>query len=297
MTEEHKDIKIYDHIAVPAETIQVEKLATGFHFTEGPVWHPNGYLLFSDIPANRIWQLSPAGIVKIHLDYSGFTGDDTSELSEQIGSNGLAIDQQQNLIICQHGNHAIAMFDRFQVLSALVGTYHGRRFNSPNDLVIKSDGSIYFTDPPYGLKDQVAHPNSFQPVAGIYLYKDGKVSLVSDDLRYPNGVCFSPDEKCLYVSSNHPDEPYLWCYHVNASGELENPSVLIEQNADGIKTDDEGNLYLCTDDGLLLVSAEGKRKILIPLPETPANIAWERPGHSTLYVTARSSIYKITGFK
>lgn len=289
-------IAIYSEDELPFTTLDIEKAASGFQFTEGPVWHPEGYLLFSDIPANRIWQLFPDGGATIYLEKSGCPGEDIADLSDMIGSNGLAIDRHENLVFCQHGNHAIAWMNQQKTVSVVTGSYKDRLFNSPNDIALRSDGIIYFTDPPYGLKDQVLHPNKFQPVSGVYRYLNRETRLLSTDLHYPNGICFSPDERYLYVSSNHPDEPHLWRYQVSAGGDLSHPSILTEQNADGIKTDLKGNLYLCTDEGVLIVSPEGKRIALIRLPETPANLAWIVPGRQGMYVTARSSIYLVSGF-
>jgi gluconolactonase len=276
------------------ETIKIEKVATGFGFTEGPVWHPDNYLLFSDIPGNRIWQLFPSGEKKVYLENSGFTGNDSSALSDQIGSNGLTIDRQQNLLICQHGNHALAILHKQQGQSTLTGKFEGKPYNSPNDLVVRSDGTIFFSDPPYGLKDRMLNPGLFQSRAGVYLYKNGVTALLTEDFRYPNGLCFSPDEQYLYVSSNHPDEPYLWRYELSETNEILHQAVVIQQNADGIKSDDQGNIFMCTNEGLLIISSEGKKLALIPVPETPANIAWVRPGFNELYCTARSSIYRVS---
>lgn len=267
MNEVVKTIEVYEPASFDADTIEVEQVATGFGFTEGPVWHPKNYLLFSDIPANCIWQLFPDGKKKIYLDNSGYTGEDNSDLSDQPGSNGLALDKNQQLIICQHGNHALAMLNKYDVLSVLADKYEGRPFNSPNDLVIKSDGSIYFSDPPYGLKDQVHHPARYQPGGGVYRYKDGDVKLVSEDFRYPNGVCFSPDEDYLYVGSSHSGESFICRYQVAANGELEHPRLLIANDADGIKIDHHGNLFLATGEGILIVSPQGKRIALIRLPK------------------------------
>lgn len=289
-------ITIYDAAGTSGNRyngIKVEKLATGFGFLEGPVWHPDNHLLFSDIPGNRIWQLFPSGEKKVYLENSGFTGNDTSALSDQVGSNGLALDKDKNLLICQHGNHAIAMLQKQGGQSVVTGKFEGKPFNSPNDIVVKSDGTLFFSDPPYGLKDRMLIPGLFQSHAGVYFYKNGTTTLLSEDFRYPNGVCFSPDERYLYVSSNHPDEPYLWRYELSAENEILHQTVLIQQNADGIKSDEEGKIYMCTDEGVLIVSPEGKKLVLIPVPETPANIAWGPSGNKELYCTARSSIYHI----
>ncbi|MET0391537.1 MAG: SMP-30/gluconolactonase/LRE family protein [Chitinophagaceae bacterium] len=286
-------ITIYDPAALQPGSISIEEAASGFRFTEGPVWHPDGFLLFSDTPANQIWQLFPDGSRQVYLSQSGFSGMDTTLLSDMIGSNGLAVAADKTLIICQHGNHALACL-REGALTTLASHYKGRSFNSPNDVAIRSDGSIWFSDPPYGLKDQVLHPDSFQPCGGVYRYKDGATERVCSDMAYANGVCFSPDETRLYVSSNHPDEATLWQYEVSANGSITGKSVLIQQNADGIKTDGKGQLYLCTDNGILIVSAEGKKLALLHLPESPANLAF-LPDYTTFYTTARGSIFRVSG--
>jgi gluconolactonase len=276
---------------LPAD-VKIEKLAWGFTFTEGPLWHAAGYLLFTDIPANKIFKLSADGKVSVFLDNSGLTGDDTSMLSDMIGSNGMAQHRNGNIFFCQHGNHAIAQIDADNDVSVVTDTYNRRHFNSPNDLVIKKDGSIYFTDPPYGLKDQVLWPEEFQPLGGVYFYKHPKATLISTDFRFPNGICFSNDEKYLFVCSNHPAEPYVRKYEVGRDGKLYNPKVFIKENADGMKMDVKGNLYLATDKGILVVSPEGSRLALIPLPETPSNLAFGT-GQRSLFVTARKSVYLV----
>ncbi|MEI9946983.1 MAG: SMP-30/gluconolactonase/LRE family protein [Chitinophagaceae bacterium] len=276
--------------------IKIEQVASGFQFTEGPLWHPGNYLLFSDTPANKIYQLFPDGSSKVFLDKSGFIGMDTSMLSDMIGSNGLAL-EDDNIIICQHGDHAIACLNKNMELSVLTDCYEGKPFNSPNDLIIKADESIYFSDPPYGLKDQVPDPDAFQPVAGVYRYFEGKTKRIFDELKYPNGVCFSPDEQILYISSNHGDEPRLYKCLLSVSGDIIEKSVLIEQNADGIATDPEGNLFLSTNDGILIVSPKGQKLALLKLPDSPSNIAWGGHLYSELYITARSNIYRAKNFK
>ena len=296
MTSTQQNIILYDDKAAASfRNIKTEKIATGFQFTEGPVWHPDGYLLFSDIPANVIWQLYPDGIVRLFMGNSGLLGNDASLLSDMIGSNGLALDAQNNLIICQHGKHAIGKLDTNGVASVLTSRYEYRPYNSPNDLVIRSDGSIYFSDPPYGLKDQILHPEIFQPVAGVYRYKNDKVTLICDKYQYPNGLCLSPDESYLYICSNKAEEADIWRYSISGDGEVKEDRIIANANGDGIKADKKGNLFLCSDEGILILSPEGKKIALLPLPETPANIAWVKPGYAQLYVTARSSIYLASG--
>jgi gluconolactonase len=289
------EIQIYDKKAFAHSKWQVEKLASGFQFTEGPLWHRDGYLLFSDIPANRIYALLE-NRVEIFLEPSGYTGSDGALLSDMIGSNGLAWNKENELIVCQHGDHALARLDKNKMLRPLTKNFDGRAYNSPNDLAIRRDGSIWFTDPPYGLRDQKIHPEVYQPSAGVYRYKSGRVQQMFNSLEYPNGICFSPDERYAYVSSNHPDEPHLWRYELSRDGEIQSREVLVEINADGIKTDKEGRILMATNDGIFIISPVGADLALIPIPESPSNLAWGGENYEDLYITARSSIYRISNY-
>jgi gluconolactonase len=296
MSQQPISITSYDTSITSFAKIKIERAATGFQFAEGPAWHPDGFLLFSDIPANKIMKLTRNHALTVFMEPSGFMGTDRSLLSDQPGSNGLAIDDNENLIICQHGNHALSKLDKDGVLSVLTGLYEGRRYNSPNDTAIHSSGTIYFTDPPYGLKDRQLNPEKFQPVAAVYRYKNADVTRIITDFSYPNGICFSPDESFLYVSSNHRSEPFLRRYPLLDTREIKNGTVLIEQNADGIKTDKKGNLFLSTREGVMIISAEGKKLALLSLPEPPSNIAWVKPGYNQLYITTPGSVYLASGF-
>lgn len=291
------NIRIYHGKGALFSNLETEKIASGFQFTEGPLWYKDS-LLFSDIPANRIYQLWPGGRIAVFLEKSGFSREDTSQLSDMIGSNALAIDKEGMIIICQHGDHAISRLDiGSKTTYILTDSYNGRLYNSPNDVVVKSDESIYFTDPPYGLKEQVLHPDVFQEKAGVYRYHKGTTTLLCSNLRYPNGICFSPDERFLYVGSNHPEEPLLYRHSLSQNGDITGSQVLLKQNADGIKTDREGRLFLATGDGILILSPGGERLALIPIPESPSNMAWGGMKKNELYITARSSIYRITNFQ
>jgi gluconolactonase len=272
----------------------IQKIAEGFSFTEGPVWHPDQYFLFSDTAANKIYQLFTDGRTAVYLENSGLTHTGTSDLSDQVGSNGLALGKNNSLCICQHGDHAIAVLNEKKQIKILVNEYDGLPFNSPNDLVFRSDGILYFTDPPYGLAGQTLHPDKFQPCAGVYKYDGSTIELTGKELQYPNGVCFSPDEAYLYVSSNHPSERYVLRYKVNNDGGLRYEGILVKENADGIKADRQGNIYMATGDGILVVSPLGEKLGLIPLPGMATNLAWGGAHGETLGVTAGSSIYLIT---
>lgn len=289
--------------AVIAPGTKVEKVADGFSFTEGPVWHPDGYLLFSDPNTNTIYRYNPANHnVTVYMSHSGYTGEDIGDYG-QPGSNGLAIDREGRLIIDQHGNRRVIRIEKKGPVTVLADNISGKRFNSPNDIVLKRDGSIYFTDPPYGLPKFFDDPKKELNYSGVFMIKDGKTIVVSKDLGGPNGLAFSPDEKYLYVTNwdirdiHHTKT--LWRYEVNTDGTLRNGKVFYdfsftedEEALDGMKLDKEGNLFVSAPGGLWILSAEGKLLGKIVTPERPANMAWGDDG-KTLYLTAHTSLYKI----
>ena len=291
---DNSNTSIYDNSVNWLKESTITRPATGFAFTEGAAWHPDGFFLFSDTPSNKIYQLATNGDCTVYLDKSGLAGDATGDLSDQLGSNGIAIDQQHNIIICQHGNHAIAKLDSNKQRSILADKYNGAPFNSPNDCIVHSDGTIYFTDPPYGLKKQVLLPNKFQPLACIYQLTSAGISLVGDELQYPNGLLLSADEKYLLVGSNHRDDPGILRYQLTAGKAPRYDGVFMAQHADGMTSGQDSNLYLATDEGVLIVSPSAKKLALIPLPESPSNLCWGGKGQQTLLVTARTSVYFIT---
>lgn len=278
-------------------TAVLQRLATGFRFTEGPCWRRDGCLLVSDMPANMIFKITPEGEKQVFKTESGFTGGDRSLLSQMVGSNAIAPHPDGSLLLCRQGNHAIGRLDERLQLSDIVTQYEGRPFNSPNELAVKKDGSFYFSDPPYGLLDETLYPAVFQPVAGIYYYREGEVKLVSDDFRYPNGLCLSDDETVLFAGSNHPAEPRLLRYPVHDDGSLGDPLLFMRQNADGIKKDKQGRLYLATNDGILIVGPDAERIALLPVPEMPTNTCFGGPGGDRLFITAGTSVYVIDLFE
>ncbi|MBD0277900.1 MAG: SMP-30/gluconolactonase/LRE family protein, partial [Flavisolibacter sp.] len=304
-----KDIgKIYtvdeklNHIIVPGT--KVEKVADGFQFTEGPVWHPEGYLLFSDPNTNTIYRFDPQSRnVTVYMSHSGYTGADIGEYG-QPGSNGLAIDKEGRLIIDQHGNRRVIRIEKKGPVTVLADKYGGKRFNSPNDIVVRSDGTIYFTDPPYGLPKFFDDARKELDFSGVFMIKGDKVQLVSKDLGGPNGIAFSPDEKYLYVTNwdirdiHHTKT--VWRYEVNADGTLKNGKIFYDMNQteddealDGLKIDKEGNLFVSAPGGVWIISPEAKLLGKIVTPERPANMAWGDADGKTLYLTAHSSLYKI----
>src|SRR5215213_6148502 len=190
----HPSLKLYNDSALKFinEEFKIEKLAADCLFTEGPVWNDEGFYLFSDIPANCIYKIVPGKPKEIYLKDSGTKNPKDPDLKEeQIGSNALAYDRNGDLLICQHGDHAIAKFDG-KDLKPFIHSYNNKPFNSPNDLILHNDGRLYFSEPPYGLKDGKLNAGKFQPIAGVYCRDDKKLKLVCDKYQYPNGVCLSP---------------------------------------------------------------------------------------------------------
>lgn len=282
---------------------KVEKIADGFSFTEGPVWHPDGYLLFSDPNTNTIYRCDPVTYnVTIYKSHSGYTGADIGEYG-QPGSNGLAIDKEGRLIVAQHGNRQIIRHEKKGPVTILADKINGKRFNSPNDVVLKSDGSIYFTDPPYGLPKFYTDKRKETDWQGIYMIRNGKVQLVATELGGPNGLAFSPDEKYFFATNwdirdiHHTKT--IWRFEVQTDGTLKNGKIFFDFNftedeeaLDGLKIDKEGNLFVSAPGGLWILSPDAKILGKIVTPERPANMAWGDDG-KTLYLTAHSSLYKI----
>ncbi len=282
---------------------KMEKLAEGFQFIEGPVWHPAGYLLFSDPNANVIYKYSPkTKNVEVYITKSGYTGTDVGKI-HQPGSNGLTLDKNGLLYVAQHGNRRIIRHERKGPITVLTNNHNGRRLNSPNDLVLKSDGTLYFTDPPYGLEKAYDDPKKETPFQGVYRVKNGKTELLSDKIGGPNGIAFSPDEKYLYVSNwdirDVMNSKKLYRFPVNRDGTLGEPELFFEMDQtddaealDGVKVDVQGNVFVSAPGGIWIISPEAKLLGKIVGPERPANMAWGEDG-KTLYLTAHKGLYKI----
>lgn len=267
----------------------IDLLDGGCHFTEGPVWNGEGFYLFSDIPENVVYKLVPGSKKEVYISPSGCTHNNREDLHEQIGSNGLAYDVGGHLLLCQHGNHAVAQDNGEMVVPFLTG-YAGRPFNSPNDIVASRQGKIFFSDPPYGLKGQVLNPEKYQPLAGVYCWYDAEVLLLTDRYQYPNGVCLSPDHKTLYTSSSKPFENVILEFDTES---LQLRRELCRENSDGIKCDRHGNLYLAAKEGIVILNREGERLGVITLDTIPANLCWGGDQGNDLFVTARQNIYLI----
>jgi gluconolactonase len=283
---------------------KVEKLADGFQFTEGPVWHPDGYLLFSDPNANVIYRYEPVtGNVSVYINKSGYSGFDIGNY-HQPGSNGLAIDKEGRLIVCQHGNRRVLRHEKKGPVTVLADNWNGLKLNSPNDLVLKSDGTVYFTDPPYGLPNNYADPRKQTQHQGVYRIREGKTELLATDLGGPNGLAFSPDEKYLYVANWDVRDIHhtktLWRYELTADGRLANGRVFFDfsftdgdEALDGVKVDAAGNVFVSAPGGVWVLSPGGQYLGKIVCPERPANMAWGDADGKTLYLTAHTGLYRI----
>ena len=259
-----------------------EQIATGFQFTEGPVWHPDGYLLFSDIPGHRIMKWTPDGQTETFREPSG-------------GSNGLTCDRQGRLIACEYRNRQVSRTEPDGTVTTLASAYQGKRLNSPNDVVVKSDGSLYFTDPFYGFPADQKRELDFQ---GVYrIAPDGGLTLLVSDFEVPNGLAFSPDETVLYIDDSR--RRHVRAFDVLADGTLANGHLFVDMAIDapgvpdGMKVDTQGNLYVTGGGGIWVISPTGAHIGTIVTPELPANCAFGDSDHQTLYITARTSVYQI----
>jgi gluconolactonase len=278
---------------------RLEKLAGGFQFIEGPVWHPDGYLLFSDPNANTIYRWSPGGAVSVFRTKSGYTGFDIGEY-HQPGSNGLTLDPNGLLTIDEHGNRRVTRLERTGQITVLADRYEGKRLNSPNDLVYRSDGTLYFTDPPFGLPKAFDDPRKELPFSGVYLVKDGRVVLLTKELSGPNGIAFSPDEKYLYVDNWDLKHKVLMRYEIRPDGTIANGKVFYDFTReaepvalDGIKVDRAGHVFVSAPGGIWILSPQGKALGRIVPPEHDANFAFGDADGKSLYLTASTGLYRI----
>ena len=284
---------------VPAN-YTIEKLDNGFEFIEGPVWVADpGYLLFSDVRSDVIYKWAPGAKAEPLLTaiYSG----PPYEEGYLIGPNGLTVDGKGNLVIMEYGNRRVTRMplaggDRV----VLADNFEGKRFNHPNDLVYHSSGALYFTDPPYGFQGQDGSPEKELDFNGVYrLDPDGELTLLTTELKRPNGIALSPDENTLYVANSR--EPKVWmAWDVQPDGSIANSRVFFDATdmeaagvPDGMKIDTEGNLYCTGPGGVLIFTPEGKHIGTIQPVEHPANVAWGDADGKTLYMTARTGLYRI----
>lgn len=278
---------------------RLERIAAGFEFTEGPVWAPDGTLLFSSPNTNTIYRWTPLGAVTVFRPKSGYTGTDIGRYT-QPGSNGLTFDPEGRLAMCQHGNRRVIRVNPHGDTTVLADRFDGKRLNSPNDLVFRSDGTLYFTDPPFGLPRMFDDPKKELPFSGVFRARDGQVALVTAELSGPNGLAFSPDERILYVGNWDLERSVVMRYELDDVGDVTAAEVLFdmtgaegEDSIDGLKVGPDGTVYACGPGGVWILSPDGRHLGTLRLPEAPHNLAWG-PDHTTLFVTAMTSVYRFT---
>jgi gluconolactonase len=289
--------------AVIAPDAKIEKVAGGFVFTEGPMWH-KGALWFSDLSGNKMYSLTPAGKLTLLLDKAG--GLASFPAGAYGVSNAMVATKDGNVLMMQHGARRIVQLDDKINIKVFLDKYQGQQLNSPNDLVFAADGALYFTDPPYGFfnpgapnADLDKHPGHGIKFNGVYRYKDGNLTAVITDLPRPNGLAFSPDGKTLYVAnSENPSAVYK--YDVKADGSLSNRQLVVDLSKekgagvpDGMKVDSLGNLWTSGQGGFRIFSPQGQLLGLIDFPEVAANLAWGGADGKTAYFTGSTSIYKL----
>ncbi|HYG73984.1 MAG TPA: SMP-30/gluconolactonase/LRE family protein [Planctomycetota bacterium] len=276
---------------------KLEKLAEGFNWSEGPIWLPNEKILvFSDVPENVIFKWKEGDkTASVFLKPSGYTG--SVPRTGEPGSNGLTLDHEGRLILCEHGDRRVARLEKDgKTKTTLADKFDGKRFNSPNDVVVKSNGDVYFTDPPYGLVKNWDDPARELDWCGVYrISKDGTVTVLHKDLKRPNGLAFSPDEKILYVAQSDHAAPTITAFPVKEDGTLGSGKVFFDCSAlakqkkkglpDGLKVDKDGNLFATGPGGVLIIAPDGTHLGTIETGEATANCNWGDDG-STLYITA-----------
>ncbi len=279
-----------------ARDVRMEILRDGLDWSEGPVWikdKDGGYLLFSDVPQNKVfgWSLQKGDWT--HLSPSGYTSG--PDRGDETGSNGLTLDPEGRLVLMQHGDRRVSRLGKDGQFVTMADRFEGKRLNSPNDGVFKSNGDFYFTDPPYGLVKKNADPAKELAHNGVYrVAKDGTLTLLTKEMTYPNGIAFSPDEKTLYVANSDPNRAVWMAFPVKADGMLGEGTVFYDATPlvgkklglpDGMKVDRAGNLFASGPGGILIFHPDGTLLGTFVTGERTANCAWGDNG-STLYITA-----------
>jgi gluconolactonase len=305
--------------ALVSPDAKLELVRGDFGFTEGTVWVTQGrlgYLLFSDIPANVVYKMSPDGKdLSVYVERSANSGmhpwrwgfvqnngkdksDPAYEEYPMIGSNGLALDRQGRLIIATWAGRSLVRIERNGERTVLADSYDGKRFGGPNDVVVKRDGAIYFTDTYGGLRLREKDPHKELDFNAVFMWKDGKLTLVVKDVPNTNGLAFSPDEKILYVNGSF--DRYVKAYDVKSDDTVASGRMLIDMHdepargiTDGLRVDVHGNLWETGPGGIWIITPDGKHLGTIKTPELAANVEFGDPDHKTLYVAARTGIYKI----
>ncbi len=277
---------------------KIEVIADGFGWVEGPLWIENKQmLLVSDVLNNTVYKWTSNKGKEIYLEHSGYTG--VQPRTEELGSNGLALNHKGQLLLCQHGDRRIALMNASldnpkADYITLAGEYKGKKFDSPNDLVIKSNGDIYFTDPPYGLEKGVNNPSKAAPYQGVYrISKNGSVTLLVDTISRPNGIAFFPGEKSLLIANSDGQKPYLYLYDVDKDGLLVNGRIFNnDRGTDGIKIDKQGNIFTTGQGGVWIYNKKGILLGKIKIDGTTSNCAFA-DNYKTLFITADNYLLKV----
>ncbi|MBM4264287.1 MAG: SMP-30/gluconolactonase/LRE family protein [Deltaproteobacteria bacterium] len=282
--------------------VKVERIVSGRKWVEGPVWNrKEGYLLFSDIPTNSVVKWQEGKGTSVFLHPSGYTGKGPFEGPEP-GSNGLTFDPDGRLVLAEHGDRRIARLEKNGTKTTLVDRFEGKRINSPNDVVFKSNGDLYFTDPPFGLPKAFDDPRKETPFQGVYRYsKGGKLTLLAKDIKAPNGIAFSPDEKRIYISNSDAATAGWMVYDVKADGTIGNGRVLFNGTGligkkpgapDGMKVDREGNIFGAGPGGIYVFSPDGKHLGSIETGVPTGNVSWGEDG-SSLFITSNTNVFRL----
>lgn len=288
--------------ALIAADAVIENLGTGFTWSEGPVWEPKlGALLFSDVPENRIYRWKEGAGITVFLEPSGFTGKVYN--GRERGSNGLTLDPQGRLVLCQHGDRRVARLAADgKKFETMVDRYQGKRFSSPNDLCYDRAGNLFFTDPPYGLPADTRQETEFN---GVYrLGADGRLSVIAAELARPNGVALSVDERTLYVGSTEGKEPFIKAYALNPDGTVASSRIFFDGAGliahtgrrggfDGLKVDGQGNIWTTGPGGILIISPAGRHLGSILTGRATANCTFGDSDHMTLYITANEALLRV----
>ncbi|MDY6944273.1 MAG: SMP-30/gluconolactonase/LRE family protein [Pseudomonadota bacterium] len=282
--------------AVIAPGTPIERVATGFKFTEGPMWR-QGRLWFSDLRDDKVFAVTAEGKVELLIEHAG--GLNPFPADSYLGSNAMATDKDGSVLLVQQGGRKIVRLDAQLRPTTVLDRYQGKKLNSPNDLVFAPDGSLWFTDPPFGLQAMDQDPAKELPFNAVYRYAGGRLEAVIKDLTLPNGLAFSPDGKTLYVA-NYGPQRLVKAYQVAADGTVDDARVLIQYGPDekraggpdGLKVDSAGNIWTTGPGGIRIVTPRGKVLGQIVLPEVAANLSFAEQG-KVAYITASSSIYKL----
>ncbi len=284
--------------AILSKNAKAEIIAEGFDWSEGPLWiEDQKMLIFSDVPTNTIYKWTEEKGKEIYLTPSGYTG--AASRGGEMGSNGLVLNKDGKLVLCQHGNRQMAWMDADlanpkPVYKTIAAFYQSKKFNSPNDAVYRSNGDLFFTDPPYGLEKNMDDSSKEIPFQGVYkITPSGEVKLLTDSITRPNGIAFMPGEKTLIIANSDPDKKLWYAFDIDANDSLINARIFYDASAtpktekglpDGMKIDKNGNVFASGPGGVWIFNREGKLLGKIKLPEAASNCALS-PDEKTLYIT------------